>query len=67
MSEFDDEYSEALETDFSKLQGALLEDTVRLLSPASRFASRGITASLGPSMPWFGIAGPSLWSTTPSG
>ena len=33
MSEFDDEYSEALETDFRKLQGALLEDTVRLLAP----------------------------------
>ena len=34
MSEFDDEYSEALETDFRKLQGALLEDTVRLLAPS---------------------------------
>jgi CBS domain-containing protein len=34
MSEFDDEYSEALEPDFRKLQGALLEDTVRLLTPS---------------------------------
>jgi len=34
MSEFDDEYSESLETDFRKLEGALLEDTVRLLAPS---------------------------------
>jgi CBS domain-containing protein len=34
MSEFDDEYSEALESDFRKLEGALLEDTVRLLAPS---------------------------------
>jgi CBS domain-containing protein len=34
MSEFHDEYSEALETDFRKLQGALLDDTVRLLAPS---------------------------------
>jgi CBS domain-containing protein len=34
MSDFDDEYSESLETDFKKLEGALLEDTVRLLAPS---------------------------------
>jgi CBS domain-containing protein len=34
MSDFDDEYSESLETDFTKLEGALLEDTVRLLAPS---------------------------------
>jgi len=32
MSE--DEYSESLETEFKKLQGALLDDTVRLLAPS---------------------------------
>jgi CBS domain-containing protein len=32
MSE--DEYSESLETDFRKLEGALLSDTVRLLAPS---------------------------------
>ncbi|HYE89427.1 MAG TPA: CBS domain-containing protein, partial [Terriglobales bacterium] len=32
MSE--DEYSESLETEFRKTQGALLEDTVRLLAPS---------------------------------
>jgi CBS domain-containing protein len=32
MSE--DEYSESLETEFRKLQGALLEDTVQLLAPS---------------------------------
>jgi len=32
MSE--DEYSESLETDFRKLEGALLNDTVRLLAPS---------------------------------
>jgi CBS domain-containing protein len=34
MSEFDDEYSESLETEFRNLQGALLDDTVRLLVPS---------------------------------
>jgi CBS domain-containing protein len=34
MSEFDDAYSESLEHDFRELQGALLEDTVRLLAPS---------------------------------
>jgi len=34
MSEFEDEYSESLDTEFRKLQGALLEDTVRLLAPS---------------------------------
>ena len=34
MSEFEDEYSESLESEFTKLQGALLEDTVRLLAPS---------------------------------
>jgi CBS-domain-containing membrane protein len=33
VSEFDDEYSESLETDFRKLEGALLSDTVTLLAP----------------------------------
>ena len=34
MSELGDEYAESLESDFRKLQGALLEDTVRLLAPS---------------------------------
>ena len=34
MSEFDDEYSESLETEFRELDGALLNDTVRLLAPS---------------------------------
>jgi CBS domain-containing protein len=34
MSEFDDEYTESLETEFRKLEGALLNDTVRLLAPS---------------------------------
>jgi len=34
MSEFDDEYTESLETEFRKLEGALLNDTVRLLTPS---------------------------------
>ncbi len=33
VSEFHDEYSESLETDFRKLEGALVSDTVRLLAP----------------------------------
>src|SRR4029450_11598126 len=33
MSEFEDEYSETLDSDFRKLEGALLNDTVRLLEP----------------------------------
>ena len=34
MSDYGDEYSESLETEFKKLQGALLDDTVRLLAPS---------------------------------
>ena len=34
MSEFQDEYSESLESDFRKLEGALLDDTVKLLAPS---------------------------------
>jgi CBS domain-containing protein len=34
MSEFEDEYSETLEDEFRQLEGALLDDTVRLLAPA---------------------------------
>jgi len=34
MSEFEDEYSESLDSDFKKLEGALLNDTVRLLAPS---------------------------------
>jgi CBS domain-containing protein len=34
MSEFDDEYSESLEREFRELQGALLDDTVKLLAPS---------------------------------
>jgi CBS domain-containing protein len=34
MSDDGDEYSESLETEFKKLQGALLDDTVRLLAPS---------------------------------
>jgi len=33
MSEFDDEYSESLDTEFRKLEDALLSDEVRLLAP----------------------------------
>jgi CBS domain-containing protein len=33
LSEYHDEYSESLETDFRKLEGALLSDTVKLLAP----------------------------------
>jgi CBS domain-containing protein len=32
-SEFHDEYSESLDTEFRKLEGALLTDTVRILAP----------------------------------
>ena len=34
MSELGDEYAESLETEFKNLEGALLEDTVRLLAPS---------------------------------
>ncbi len=34
MSELQDEYSESLEGEFRKLEGALLNDTVRLLAPS---------------------------------
>ncbi|MBI3454779.1 MAG: CBS domain-containing protein [Candidatus Rokubacteria bacterium] len=34
VSEYHDEYSESLETDFHKLEGALLSDTVKLLAPS---------------------------------
>lgn len=34
VSEYHDEYSESLETDFRKLEGALLSDTVKLLAPS---------------------------------
>ena len=34
MSEFHDEYSEALDTEFRKLEDALLSDEVRLLAPS---------------------------------
>ena len=34
MSEFMDEYSESLEQDFRKIDGALLNDTVNLLAPS---------------------------------
>jgi CBS domain-containing protein len=34
MSESDDLYSEALETDFRELHGALLDDTVNMLAPS---------------------------------
>jgi CBS domain-containing protein len=34
MAEFDDEYSESLQTDFRALQGALLDDRVTLLAPS---------------------------------
>jgi len=51
MSEFDDEYSESLETEFRELAGSLLEDTVRLLAPseplrlkADQSVARAITA-----------------------
>lgn len=34
MSEFQDEYSESLDSEFRKLEGALLGDTVKLLAPS---------------------------------
>ena len=34
MGEFEDEYSESLETEFRKLDEALLSDTVKLLAPS---------------------------------
>src|SRR5438093_8419536 len=34
VREYHDEYSESLETDFRKLEGALLTDTVKLLAPS---------------------------------
>lgn len=34
ISEYGDEYSESLESDFRKLEGALLSDQVRLLAPS---------------------------------
>lgn len=34
MSEFEDEYSESLEGQFRELEGALLDDTVKLLGPS---------------------------------
>jgi CBS domain-containing protein len=34
ISEYHDEYSESLETDFRKLEGALVGDTVKLLAPS---------------------------------
>jgi CBS domain-containing protein len=34
VSEFHDEYSESLDSEFRKLEGALLTDTVRLLAPS---------------------------------
>ncbi|OGK94516.1 MAG: hypothetical protein A3J45_02755 [Candidatus Rokubacteria bacterium RIFCSPHIGHO2_02_FULL_69_13] len=36
MSEFQDEYSESVEVEFRKLEGALLNDAVNLLSPSER-------------------------------
>ncbi len=34
LHEYHDEYSESLETDFRKLEGALVRDTVKLLAPS---------------------------------
>jgi CBS domain-containing protein len=34
MAEFEDEYSESLEGEFRKLEGALLSDTVQILTPS---------------------------------
>lgn len=34
LSEYHDEYSESLESDFRKLEGALVSDTVKLLAPS---------------------------------
>jgi CBS domain-containing protein len=41
MSEFADEYSESLDSDFRKLEGALLDDTVNLLAPSEPIALTG--------------------------
>jgi CBS domain-containing protein len=38
--EYDDEYSESLNTEFRKLEGALLSDTVRLLAPSEPIKCR---------------------------
>jgi len=40
LSEYHDEYSESLETDFRKLEGALLSDTVKLLAPSDPISLR---------------------------
>jgi CBS domain-containing protein len=45
LSEFHDEYSESLETDFRKLEGALVSDTVKLLAPSEPIKLRD-TASV---------------------
>jgi CBS domain-containing protein len=34
MSEFEDEYSESLASEFRKIEGALLSDTIKLLAPS---------------------------------
>jgi len=44
MSEFEDEYSETLDSDFRKLEGALLNDTVRLLEPSEPIKLTGETS-----------------------
>lgn len=44
MSEFQDEYSESLDSDFRKLEGALLNDTVRLLEPSEPLMLPGETS-----------------------
>jgi CBS domain-containing protein len=44
MSEFEDEYSETLDSDFRKLEGALLNDTVRLLEPSEPITLAGETS-----------------------
>ena len=44
MSEFEDEYSESLDSDFRKLEGALLNDTVRLLEPSEPLMLPGETS-----------------------
>lgn len=42
-AEYDDEYSESLETDFRKLEGALLGDRVKLLAPSEPIRLTGDT------------------------
>lgn len=46
VREYHDEYSESIESDFRKLEGALVRDTVRLLAPSEPIKMREETSVL---------------------